>query len=149
MALNMESAVLLMLGNLQEHVGSDELRSHLASHGRETQQQLTNLGRAFDALGSSPDEHPSLGIEGIGRGTKRALRTVHDRLSDDCVLDGTAEIEHFEIATYEGLIVSAGTLGHEDVVVLLEENLEQEQRALRAIRQLAQQRAQRFAPRPT
>jgi ferritin-like metal-binding protein YciE len=141
-ALNMESAVLATLVKLQDHVGSDELRNHLSSHGVETQQQLTNLGRAFDLLGSQPDEQPCRGIEGISRGTRLTLRTVTDSLYDDALIDGAAEIEHFEIATYEALIVRAGTLGHEDVVVLLEENLEQEQRALRAIQLLARQRAE-------
>ena len=45
-------------------------------------------------------------------------------------LAGCAETEHHEIAVYESLIVHATALGHEDVVALFQENLEQEQHTL-------------------
>ena len=46
------------------------------------------------------------------------------------ICGGCAETEHHEIAVYENLIVHANAMGHEDIVALLQENLEQEQHTL-------------------
>jgi ferritin-like metal-binding protein YciE len=58
------------------------------------------------------------------------LAMVSEDLTDSVILAGAAETEHHEIAVYENLIVHANAHGHEDVVALLQENLEQEQQTL-------------------
>ena len=70
---------------------------------------------------------------------------VDDSLNDAVIVSGVSETEHHEIAVYEGLITNAIAIGEQDVVPLLGENLEQEEAALTAARQLAQQLAQRTA----
>jgi ferritin-like metal-binding protein YciE len=63
------------------------------------------------------------------------------------ILGGAAETEHHEIAVYETLITHAEAMGHEDVVALLRENLEQEEHTLREVQQLARQKATQMAAR--
>ena len=128
--LTMENTVEEMLGELVEKANGSELKQQLRHHREETQAQIRNLRQAFQSLGSEPDERPCPAIEGIEKEGEATLKMASDDLHDAIILEGCAETEHHEIAVYESLIVMAGAMGHDDVVALLRENLEQEQHTL-------------------
>ena len=144
-ALRLEKTVEKMLGTLAEEAQSAELTQQLRHHREETQAQIRNLQQVFRALGKEPDESPCLPIEGIEKQSQVLLKLSDDSLKDDVILAGCAETEHLEIAVYEHLIVHAGAMGHEDVVALLRENLEQEQHTLGEVLKATLARAQREA----
>src|SRR3954468_5331335 len=129
-ALTMENTVDTMLGKLIEAANDSELKQQLRHHREETQGQIRNLRQAFQSLGQEPDEQPCPAIEGIEKEGEMNLKMSADELNDAIILAGCAETEHHEIAVYENLIVHAGAMGHDDVVALLRENLEQEQHTL-------------------
>jgi ferritin-like metal-binding protein YciE len=128
--LQMENTVEEMLGQLIEAASDSELKQQLRHHREETQAQIRNLHQIFESLGQEPKEHPCPAIEGIEKDGQAKLKMSADELHDAVILDGCAATEHHEIAVYENLIVHADALGHDDVVVLLRENLEQEQHTL-------------------
>jgi ferritin-like metal-binding protein YciE len=146
-ALTMENTVLEMLGKLQEKAQSGELQQLLSHHAQETEQQIQNVQRAFEALGEEVDDSPCPAIEGLEKEGEANLKMTDDSLNDDVILGGAAETEHHEIAVYETLITHAEAMGHEDVVALLRENLEQEEHTLREVQQLARQKATQMAAR--
>lgn len=128
--LQMENTVEDMLGKLIEKANDPELKKQLRHHREETQAQIRNLHQAFSALGMEPQTSPCPAIEGIEKEGEANLKLAAEGLHDDVILAGCAETEHHEIAVYEHLIVNANALGHDDVVALLQENLEQEQHTL-------------------
>jgi ferritin-like metal-binding protein YciE len=128
--LKMENTVEGMLGTLVEEANDSELKQQLRHHREETQGQIRNVRRAFEALGKEPDESLCLPIEGIEKEGQARLKLVDASLKDDVILAGCAKTEHLEIAVYENLIVHANAMGHEDIASLLQENLEQEQHTL-------------------
>jgi ferritin-like metal-binding protein YciE len=144
-ALTMEDTVLGMLEKLTEEAGSGELKQQLRHHAEETQGQIRNLQQAFRTLGEEPEKQACPAIEGIETEGESTLKRVEDELKDHVILAGCAETEHHEIAVYENLITHADAMGHEDVVVLLRENLEQEQHTLGEVMRAALQAAQRDA----
>jgi ferritin-like metal-binding protein YciE len=144
-ALRLENTVERMLGTLAEEAQSAELTQQLRHHREETQAQIRNVRQVFQALGKEPDESPCLPIEGIEKQGQALLKLADESLKDDVILSGCAETEHLEIAIYENLIVHAGAMGHEDVVALLRENLEQEQHTLGEVLKATLARAEREA----
>jgi ferritin-like metal-binding protein YciE len=128
--LTMETTVEEMLGKLVEQANDSELKQQLRHHREETQAQIRNLHQAFSTIGMEPQERPCPAIEGIEKEGEANLKMADDSLNDAVILAGCAETEHHEIAVYENLIVHANALGHEDIVALLQENLEQEQHTL-------------------
>jgi ferritin-like metal-binding protein YciE len=128
--LTMEETVDGMLEKLVEEANDSELKQQLRHHREETQGQIRNLHRAFEALGEDAETKPCPAIEGIEKEGEANLKMADESLADDVILAGCAETEHHEIAVYENLIVHADALGQEDVVALLRENLEQEQHTL-------------------
>jgi ferritin-like metal-binding protein YciE len=129
-ALTMENTVEEMLGKLIEKANDAQLKQQLRHHREETQAQIRNLQQAFSTLGMDAKEQPCPAIEGIDKEGESNLGMTDESLNDAIILAGAAETEHHEIAVYENLIVHANALGHDDIVALLQENLEQEQHTL-------------------
>jgi ferritin-like metal-binding protein YciE len=144
-ALTMEHTVVEMLGTLREKAHDAELQELFTHHRGETQQQIRNLEQAFSALGHEAEPKPCPAIEGLEKEGQANIKMTADHLVDAVILAGAAETEHHEIAVYEGLITHAEANGHEDVAVLLRENLEQEQHTLEEVQRATERVAQQSA----
>ena len=146
-ALTMEEAILGMLEELEQEANDPRLKQNLRHHYQETEQQVRNLERAFEALGEEVESQPCPTIDGLKKECEQMLKNVEDELNDAVILSGIVETEAHEIAVYDGLITTAEAMGEEDIVALFQENLEQEQATLKkgrdAKKQLARREAQR------
>ena len=140
-ALTMEETILELLEKLQQEAHDPSLRRQLQQHHKETQGQVDNLHRVFEALGEPIDRRPCPAIEGLEKEGDMLLKEVDDSLNDAVILQGVLETEHHEIAVYDGLIIMAEQMGDDDVIALLNENVEQEaatlEKAIKATEQLA------------
>jgi ferritin-like metal-binding protein YciE len=143
-ALTMEKTILELLENLRQEASDPELQKDLQQHRRETEQQVENLKRIFDALGAEPEKQSSPAIEGLEKEGKEMIKEVDDSLVDSVILGGVIETEHHEIAVYDGLIIKAEQMGDDDIVALLHENLEQEEAALDRAVKAAEQSARQL-----
>ena len=84
-------------------------------------------------------------MDGMKKEAQDMIEKVSPELLDGTLAGGATHVEHYEIATYKGLITDAESLGKEDVVALLQENLEQEEHTLMEVERTAQRLAQRAA----
>jgi ferritin-like metal-binding protein YciE len=144
-ALTMEQTVLQMLQKLEQTAKNPELKEQFSHHRDETQQQISNLQQVFSALGESPETQPCPAIDGLKQEGEEMISQTSDALIDAALLGGAAETEHHEIAVYDGLITHAEQLGHEDVVALLQENLDQEQHTLKEVEKASKKQAKQLA----
>ncbi|MFL5952274.1 MAG: ferritin-like domain-containing protein [Gaiellaceae bacterium] len=143
-ALTMEETILDMLENLQEEASDPKLQRDLQDHHRETQQQVENLKRVFQALGEEPEQQPCPTVEGLEKEGKQMIKQTDESLVDSVILSGVIETEHHEIAVYDGLIITAEQMDDDDIVALLQENLEQEEGALDKAVKSAEQSAKQL-----
>jgi ferritin-like metal-binding protein YciE len=144
-ALTMEETVLTMLGELEGKANEDELKQEFSHHAEETQGQIRNLQQAFSALGYEAKRQPCPAIEGLQFEGQQMLAQTSPALRDAVILSGCAEVEHHEIAVYDGLITMAEEMDADDVVALLEENLEQEEHTLKEVEQAFEKQAKQLA----
>ena len=144
-ALTMEETILGMLEDLQQQARDPKLKQALAQHHKETEQQVGNLQRVFDAIGEPAERQPCPAIDGLKKEGEAMLKQVDDSLNDSVILSGVVETEHHEIAVYDSLIITAEKMDDDDVIALLNENVEQEaatlEKAIKASEQLARQLA--------
>jgi ferritin-like metal-binding protein YciE len=140
-ALTMENTILDMLPQLEEEANDTQLKQALREHHQQTQRHVANLEQAFQALGEEVDDSSCPTIEGLEKEGHANLKMVDDRLNDHVIVSGVTETEHHEIAVYEGLIESAGAMGENQVVSLLEQNLQDEQAALEKAQTMARKLA--------
>ena len=127
-----EKQIEKMLPKMAKEAEDRELTEKFLHHQEETQQQIKNIERIFDAVGQKPKTSPNPVVDG--------LKMEHDdfiekqkptpEILNSFLAGAAAATEHYEIAAYEGLITMANAKGEEDIVALLQENLEQEQHTL-------------------
>jgi ferritin-like metal-binding protein YciE len=138
--MSAEQIVLNMLGELQTETDNTDVRAAVKHHASETRQQIKNLDKVFKLLGEKPEETTCHAAEG--------LKKEHDALKDEqpspIVLEmgnlaGAAKTEHYEIASYTGLIQMAKNLGETEVADLLKENLDQEKEMAKKVEALSKQ----------
>lgn len=141
-ALTMEETILELLENLQDKAFDGKLRQQLQQHHTETQQQVQNLRRIFEALGRQPEKQPCPAIDGLEKDGEQLIKQVDDALVDSVILGAVIKTEHLEVAVYDGLIIKAEQLDDDDIVALLQENLEQEEATLDKAVKAAEQSAQ-------
>jgi len=146
-ALNMERTTLTILKANERAAEEPQLKRLFTHHREETEGQIANLEQAFSALGEDVAGHTCHAMDGMKKEAQGLVDKVSPELLDGALAMGATHVEHYEIATYEGLVTAAAAMGQEDVVALLSENLEQEQHTLREAEQSAQRLTQVAAQR--
>lgn len=144
-ALGAEKKVLTMLKMMEQRAQSSELKQGFSRHREETEGQIENLERALEAIGGASTAHQDPIVEGIAEHAEQMLGKVDQSLADVVLAGGAAHTEHHEIAMYESLINVASSLAADDVVPLLQENLEQEQRTLQEVERVSNTLSQQLA----
>jgi ferritin-like metal-binding protein YciE len=144
-ALNMERTVLTMLKKNEQTATEPQLKRLFAHHRDETEGQIQNLEQAFSSLGVKPAGHTCHAMEGMKKEAQDLVEKSAPELVDGVLAGGATHVEHYEIATYEGLITKADAMGADDVVALLQENLEQEQHTLNEVQTAAEALSKREA----
>jgi ferritin-like metal-binding protein YciE len=125
-----ENQLVKALPKLAKGAKNAKLKELFTAHLEETKGQVERLKQVFEHLGEKPTGEHCKGMEGIVEEGKDALEKDEEGASFDCGLIGAAlRTEHYEIAGYQATISMAKTLGMQDVVDLLTENLNEEQAA--------------------
>ena len=142
-----EQTLVKTLPKLQEEASDDELAEGFGTHLEETRQHVKNLEEAFEALGEPAKAEKCPGIEGIKKEHDEFVsnESPSAEVLNAFLTGAGARTEHYEIAAYEGLITMAEAMGEDEVARLLNENLAQEQNALRKIQTIGKRLAQQGA----
>ena len=138
--MSAENIVLKMLGALQTETGNADVRAAVKHHETETRQQIKNLEKVFKTLGEAPEKTTCHAAEGL----KEEHEALKQEKPSPIVLElgnlaGAAKTEHYEIASYTGLIQMAKDLGETEVAELLKENLDQEKEMAKKVESLSKQ----------
>jgi ferritin-like metal-binding protein YciE len=134
-----ENQLVKALPKLAKGAKDAKLKELFAAHLEETKGQVERLKDVFAHLDEKPTGEHCDGMEGIVKEGKSALEKDEDGASFDCGLIGAAlRTEHYEIAAYQAAISMAKTLGMQDVMDLLTENLDEELAAAAKITEASQ-----------
>jgi ferritin-like metal-binding protein YciE len=133
-----ENQLVKALPKLAKGANNAKLKQLFTAHLEETKGQVERLKEVFGHLDEKPTGEHCDGMEGIVEEGKSALEKDEQGASFDCGLIGAAlRTEHYEIAAYQATISMAKTLGMQDVVDLLTENLNEELAAAAKITEAA------------
>jgi ferritin-like metal-binding protein YciE len=133
-----ENQLVKALPKLAKGANNAKLKELITAHLEETKGQVERLKEVFAHLEEKPTGEHCDGMEGIVEEGKSALEKDEDGAAFDCGLIGAAlRTEHYEIAAYQATISMAKTLGMQDVIDLLTENLNEEMAAAAKITEAA------------
>jgi ferritin-like metal-binding protein YciE len=125
-----ENQILKALPKLIDKATNRDLSKGLKDHLAETENQIVRLDQVFKKLGQQPKGVKCPAIDGLITEADELAGEVADKDVLDAGIVGSAQaVEHYEIARYGTLIAWAETLGHDDIVRLLNTNLNEEKAA--------------------
>ncbi len=125
-----ENRIVKSLPKLIEKATNRDLSKGLKDHLEETQNQIARLDQVFKKLGQEPKGVQCPAIDGLIAEADEVAGDVADKEVLDAAIVGSAQsVEHYEIARYGTLIAWAESLGHDDIIRLLNTNLNEEKAA--------------------
>lgn len=125
-----EKQIIQSLPKLIEKATSRDLSKGLKDHLLETKNQVERLEQVFRKLGKKPKGVQCQAIDGLIDEADEIVGEVADKDVLDAAIVGSAQaVEHYEIARYGTLIAWADSLGHDDIIRLLNTNLNEEKAA--------------------
>jgi ferritin-like metal-binding protein YciE len=145
-----EQRISKMLPVMAKECETPQVKSAFEQHEQETLHQIQNLEQCFQTLGTKPEKASCETIVGLKKEHDTFLKedpsaeilTMFD-------LGGASKTEHYEIASYKGLIDKATLMGQQPCVSLLRENLQQEEAMARKVEQLSRQIGQQLLQQTT
>lgn len=143
--LDAEQKIAQILPVMAQEVNNPEVKSGLEKHQQETLQQIKNLEQCFSLLGTKPEKSNCAAIAGLKQEHDSFLKEKPaENILTMFDLGAAAKTEHYEIASYKGLIDKAKVMGQKQVVQLLQENLKQEEAMAKSVESIAHQLGQQM-----
>jgi ferritin-like metal-binding protein YciE len=144
-----EQRIVQMLPQMANECKEGQVKSAFQQHEQQTRQQIQNLEKCFQAIGTSPQRSTCHAIAGLKQEHDTFLKEQPaENILTMFDLGGAAKTEHYEIASYKGLIEKANIMGEKDCVRLLQENLSQEEEMAQKVEQISRQIGKQQAGQP-
>jgi ferritin-like metal-binding protein YciE len=125
-----ENQIVKALPDMIDKATNRELSKGLTDHLEETKNQIARLDQVFQKLGEQPRGVKCPAIDGlIGEADEVAGEVADKEVLDAAIVGAAQSVEHYEIARYGTLIAWAQSLGHDDIIRLLNTSLNEEKAA--------------------
>ena len=123
-----EKQILKALKPMIRETSNAEMKARLEQHHDETEQQVANVEKAFEAMGLKARAQKCPGILGILEEKKEFKEDEEPSkpMLEAFNLGAGLRVEHYEIAAYRSAIALAKSIGQREVADLLKLNLDQE-----------------------
>jgi len=133
-----ENQIVKALPKMIDKATNRDLNKGLRDHLGETQKQITRLDQVFQKLAKESQGVQCPAIDGLIDEADELAGEVADKDVLDAAIIGAAQaVEHYEMARYGTLIAWAESIGHDDIVRLLNTNLNEEKAADKKLSGLA------------
>lgn len=123
-----EQQLLKALNEMKSACTTEELEDAFDEHLKQTERQVKRLEKVFSVINQKPEGKKCEAMDGLIKEGKTIIsETKEGTMTRDAALIIAAQkIEHYEIATYGGLVALALTLGKHRAADLLEKTLQEE-----------------------
>jgi ferritin-like metal-binding protein YciE len=135
-----EKALTKALPKMQKAATTEELKSAIEEHLAQTEEQVTRLEQVFELFEKKPTAKKCEAMEGlIKEGESVVEETEEGSMTRDAgIIMAAQKVEHYEIATYGGLVQIAKTLGNEEAAEILQVTLDEEKETDAGLTEIAE-----------
>ena len=126
-----EQKLVKTLPKMEDAANSNELKQAFNSHLQETRNHVSRLEKVFDLLGEPAEAKKCHAMAGITDEGEEIIDETEDNTAqrDVGLIFAGQKAEHYEIASYGGLVQLARTLGYADIAEILGVTLAEEKKA--------------------
>src|SRR5579871_1530943 len=133
-----EQQIVQALPDMIEKASDPNLKNAFRSHLAETEQHVERLEEVFRMVGTEASGVDCPAIDGIIEEANDIVGEVENKSVMDAALIAAAQaVEHYEMTRYGSLISWAKQLGRNNCAAVLEETLEEEKAADKALTRIA------------
>jgi len=124
-----EQQLLKALPEMQKACTTEELEDAFGDHLKQTERHVKRLEKVFQSIGKKPEGKKCEAIEGLIKEAKTIIsETKEGSMTRDAALIIAAQkVEHYEIATYGGLVQLAITMDLNRPAEILDKTLAEEE----------------------
>ncbi|CAG5074563.1 hypothetical protein DYBT9623_05250 [Dyadobacter sp. CECT 9623] len=135
-----ENHLVKSLPKMIESAHSEKLAATIQNHLAETIEHVSRLEVVFDMLGVAAIAKKCDAMEGLTKEGEGIIESTDEGTStrDVGIILASQKVEHYEIATYGGLVQLATTLGLTDAAEILSQTLAEEKTADQLLTQVAE-----------
>jgi ferritin-like metal-binding protein YciE len=128
------------LPKMQKAATTEELQSAIEEHITQTEEHVSRLEQVFELLGKKPQAKKCEAMEGLVKEGESVVEETEDgsMTRDVGIIVAAQKVEHYEIATYGGLVQLAKTMGEEDIASILAQTLEEEKQTDLGLTEIAE-----------
>lgn len=124
-----EQAIIEGLKKLQQAATNEELTEAFEDHEMETKKHVSRLEKVFEQLNLPAEGKKCAAMEGILKEADEMIKHTPEGSAtrDAGLIIAAQKVEHYEIASYGGLVAIAHTLGQTKAAKLLQKTLDEEE----------------------
>lgn len=128
------------LPKMKKAATTEELQSAIETHLGQTEEQVARLEQVFELLGKKAQAKKCDAMEGLIKEGESAVEETEDgsMTRDVAIIIAAQKVEHYEIASYGGLVQLAKTMGNDEIAGILEQTLEEEKETDTLLTQIAE-----------
>lgn len=135
-----ETVLTEAMGRFEKASTTEELREAFEDDQAESQKHLKRLERVFQIFDETPAKKTCEGINGIIKEAEEIIKSTPEgsMTRDAALIIAAQKAEHYEIATYGGLVQLALTMGENKAASILERTLEEEENTDQNLTEIAE-----------
>ncbi|MFT3703048.1 MAG: ferritin-like domain-containing protein [Agriterribacter sp.] len=135
-----EKALTKALPKMKKAATTAELQTAIETHLGQTKEHVSRLEQVFEMLGQKAQAKKCEAMDGLLKEGDSIVEETEDGsiTRDAGIIMAAQKVEHYEIATYGGLVTLAKTLGKEDVADILHVTLEEEKETDKGLSAIAE-----------
>lgn len=135
-----ENQILGGLQKMQEAATTEELQEAFEDHYLMTKKQISRLEKVFRLLGEKAEGEKCEAILGLMKEAENIIKETEEgsMTRDAALIMAAQKVEHYEIATYGGLVALAETLKLTQVADILDTTLQEEEQTDRNLTEIAE-----------
>jgi len=124
-----EQELLKVLPEMQSAATTEELEDAIEEHTQQTKRHIRRLEKIFHMIGQKPEGKKCEAMDGLLKECRTILRETEENTMtrDAALIIAAQKIEHYEIASYGGLVALAITMGMERAADILDKTLAEEE----------------------
>ena len=128
------------LPKMQKAATTNELKTAIQDHLAQTQQHITRVEQVFEMIGKKAQAKKCEAMEGLVKeGESIVEETENGSMTRDVgIIMAAQKVEHYEIATYGGLVTLAKTMGLDEAASILGQTLEEEKQTDAGLSEIAE-----------
>jgi len=135
-----EKALTKALPKMRKAATTEELQTAIGEHLAQTEEHVSRLEQVFELFGKKVQAKKCDAMEGlIKEGDSIVEETEEGSMTRDAaIIIAAQKVEHYEIATYGGLVSLAKTMGKNEAADILAMTLEEEKQTDEGLTSIAE-----------